>query len=123
MCETINFKEFKRQAKMETFKRNARNAIDKAKGFGKWYWDNKEITIPVTLGVASFATKGLGKLSHELAMRREANHRDLMSWDPRLGEWLELKRKLTNAEKAMLDARIKNGESKVSILKDLGVLK
>lgn len=120
MCETINFKEFKRQAKMETFKRNT---IDKAKAFGKWYCDNKEFTIPVTVAVVGFATKGLGKLSHELAMQREVNHRDLMSWDPRLGEWLELKRKLTNTEKAILDARIKNGESKVNILNDLGVLK
>lgn len=120
MCETFTFKEFKRKAKMETFKRNT---IDKVKAFGKWYWDNKEFTIPATVGVASFVTKGLGKLSHELAMRREANHRDLMSWDPRLGEWFELKRKLTNTEKGILDARIKNGESKVSVLNDLGVLK
>ena len=120
MSDKINFKRFKVAAKIETGKRTVKDKLSQA---GKWYWDNKEFTIPATVAVATMLTKGLGKVGHQMALNREEAHRDLRSWDPRLGEWLDLRRKLTNAEKAIMDARIKNGESKVDILDDLGVLK
>ena len=118
--EIINFNEFKMKAKVETFKRSA---AEKAKKAWNQYWDHKQVTLPLTIAGIGFATKGLVKLSNELAEMREEHHRDLMSWDPRLGEWLELKRKLTNAEKVILDARLADGERKVDILSDLNVLK
>ena len=120
MSETINFNEFKAKAKFETFKREAKDRIVRT---GKWYWENKEFTIPVTVAAVTMVTKGLGKVSHQIALNREETHRNLKSWDPRLGEWLELKRALTNSEKVAMDARLKNGERKVDVLKDLGVLK
>jgi hypothetical protein len=120
MSNVVNFKEFKNQAKAETFKRKVKSKVT---ALGKWYWDNKEYTIPATVAIAGFATKGLGKIGKELAAQREMNHRDLKSWDPRLGEWLDLKRKLTNSEKVMLDNRMAKGERKIDVLADLGVLK
>lgn len=120
---TVNFNEFKkaaRKAKFDNFKRETKEKIIRA---GKWYWEHKEVTLPVTVAVIGFATKGIGKLSHELAMRREVDLRDLRSWDPRAGEWFDLTRKLTNAEKVLIDARVSAGERKSEVLRDLGVLK
>lgn len=124
MDNTIDYKKLKAQMKREEIKRKYLDPIkDKAVKAGQWYWDHKEVTVPVTIAVLGFATKGLGKLSGELAKQREVYHRDLQSWDPRLGEWLELKRALTNSEKIILDSRMKAGERKVDVLYDLGVLK
>lgn len=119
----IDYEVLKRQIRREEFKRKLEPFTNKVKEAALWYWDYKEITIPVTVAVIGFATKGLGSISREMAKQREVNHRDLKSWDPRLGEWLDLKRALTNSEKLILDARMKAGERKVDILRDLGVLK
>ena len=81
------------------------------------------MTVPITLAVIGLATKGIGRISSEMRQQRIENHRNLMSWDPRLGEYLELKRALTNSEKVILDSRIAAGERKVDVLHDLGVLK
>lgn len=124
MEDTIDYKELKRQMKREEFRHNVLEPIaTKTKAIGKWYWDHKEVTVPVTVAVAGFATKGLGIFSRELAKQREVNYRALQSWDPRLGEWLELRRALTNTEKIILDSRMKAGERKVDILQSMGVLK
>lgn len=62
----------------------------------------------------------LGERVHRL---KEDDNRQLKIWDASLGDWWEVRRALKPVEKLELENRIKNGESRGAILKDMGLLK
>ena len=52
----------------------------------------------------------------------ENKHRNLETYDPRLGDYYKLKHKMSNSQKLELDRRMRNGESKGDILRSMRLI-
>lgn len=87
-----------------------------------WRNDKGEVIMVSTLLIGGFKAVCGTVRKHEV-IKSEQNHRDLDHYDPRTGVWSQSKRKLSKKERLVMDERYKNGESKIKILEDLGVLK
>lgn len=74
------------------------------------------VLVPAAVTVWKTGTVTVNKLV-------EAYHRDRQVWDPVLGHYFDLKRKLSGQEWVIIEARKKAGESIGQILSDMGVLK
>lgn len=104
--------------------------IDKVKMFMSKRWqetkkfaiEHKEeiiVSIPVVIGV----TRSLYKTFRPTVYEQERKRIDHTYYDPSTGIHWELKRKLTNHERAELDRRRRNGEPVIDILKSMKVAK
>ena len=91
---------------------------------GKCFWDeNKEPIIaltPVVIGGITFLVKTISKHAR---ITEEKNLKELYVWDPKLGLYWQLRKKLTNTQRLELDRRRADGESMGNILASMRVLK
>jgi hypothetical protein len=94
-------------------------AAQTAKAGVNWVACNKELTLGLAAGALGIA-KAVSKAT---AGRREDKIHDCRHWDPRAGDYVWSRRKLTRREKREFDERYTNGESKFHILDDMGLLK
>ena len=95
-----------------------------------WFNNNKELAmvlIPTAGAIGASAIKAGGKLGRGLLnnanLRREERVKNCYCYDRSLGNYWELKRKLTTSEWLKVDARRQNGERLGAILKEMDVLK
>lgn len=88
-----------------------------------WCSDNTELLMTVVPSGIGLLSLGIRMMGRRNAARRVQKEKDLRVWDPSLGQWLDLKRKLSNGEKIAYDYRIKNGGRRIDILYKMGVLK
>lgn len=96
---------------------------NKIKSIGTWITNNKELVI-VAIPVVAGAVTGATKLVKKTVVQRQAKDlKELYCYDPSLGHYWRLKRKLTNADWIKINARKNNGESLGTILDELKVLK
>jgi len=101
----------------------AKVAKEGVKEFVEWVKENPGYGIPLVLtglGVAK-GVFNTGRKAIDTGM--ELRKRDRQYYDPSLGMYLDLKKKLTKGQLIELDARRKKGESIIGILNDMNVLK
>lgn len=91
---------------------------EKIRAGWEWCVDNKETLILLGTG-AGAAINGLSKLSST----RRTEEKRVEYYDPHTGAHWQLKRRLTNDERAELMRRQRNGEYTEDILEDMRVLK
>ena len=84
----------------------------------EWCKENKEILILAGTGVA-----GAVKLANKASTTRRTEEKRVEYYDPHTGAHWQLKRRLTNDERAELMRRQRAGEFTEDILEDMGVLK
>lgn len=111
-----DIKKFKREQKK-------REIISEIKiGFhqvGQWISDNKEIVIFATPLIAGAVVKTTKVIQNKQA----ETHRNRREWDPRTGQWWDLKKDMNSFQKLELEQRYSNGESKGAILSSMGLLR
>ena len=101
-------------------KAKVKNAYE---GCKQWYEDNKLIVWLVGPAVVSGAF-GIGKaILKSKNIAAEAALKDLRFYDPHHGHYFDLSKKLTNAQKMIVDARVDAGETLGKVLDEMGVLK
>lgn len=88
------------------------------------FWaDNKETIVtlvPVVVGGVTVLARVIGK---QARIKQEKNLKELYVWDPKLGMYYQLRKKMTNAQRLELDRRKEAGESIGNILASMKVLK
>lgn len=102
------------------------NFKSKFRQFVIWVNDNKELIVmcaPVVLATCKFGSKLIVKVGKNINLRKAEKIKNLYCYDPSLGHYWELKRKLSNKEWLSIDSRKKNGERLADILSELKVLK
>lgn len=87
-----------------------------------WNQNKKEIVIiaPIALAAITKITKSVNKTVN---LRQEEFLKDRRIYDPKLGHYWELNRKLSNNEYLEIEYRKSNGETVGNILRSMGVLK
>ena len=108
--------------KIETDPEIKTNLKDKFKEALDWI-DHHRWLVTATLGVASTALYFAGKKHGRAAVKMESTLKDTRVYDPSLGHYWELKRKLRNNEWCEVERRLSNGEKYGEILSSMGVLK
>ena len=96
-------------------------AQDKACKAGKWIADNPQASVSIITSIALLlrASQSL-VVSHRInSERNRINH---TYYDRSSGHHWQLRRKLTNRDRAIIDRRKKNGDDTFDILYDLGVI-
>lgn len=92
----------------------------------KWCEDHTELAIAM-IPVGLVAIKGIGNtvrsIDRKIDQKREDERREKQIFDHSLGKWHELRRPMTMKETIEFDARRGKGESTVSILYDMGLLR
>lgn len=89
----------------------------------RWLINNKEtimVCAPIIIGAAA---KGVNALNRSIKVKQERDLKELYCYDPSLGHYWRLRRKLNNSDWVKIDSRRKNGERMADILSDLKVLK
>ena len=114
--KTINLKELKIKAKLETAKRKIAETGKKA---GRWIVENKELS----LALAALGARTAISLSKSYRVHKESERRDCSFYDPRKGRYTMTKRKPTAREEAEIDRRYNAGESYSHILDDMRLAK
>lgn len=113
-----------RKAKIELKKREVKERIRSAWNKTVDFVDrNKEIIVVTAPVVIGGGAKIAGAIKRHETIKAEKRHKNLDHYDPRTGTWSHARRKLSKTERLELDRRYTNGESKIEILNDLGVLK
>lgn len=88
------------------------------------FWaDNKETIVtlvPVVVGGVTVLARVIGK---QARINQERDLKELYVWDPKLGMYYQLRKKMTNAQRLELDRRKEQGESIGNILASMKVLK
>lgn len=112
------------ETKTEQIKRKAKTMLRNA---GEWCNRNKETIIilaPVVIGGLTTMVKVAGKtIDKNVNLRKEEELKNLYCYDPSLGHYWALRRKLSNQDWVEIDQRKANGERLAEILTDLNVLK
>lgn len=97
---------------------------DKLKRKAKVWWEKNALKVmiygPIVAGVASEGIKFASK-HHKAKM--EQRNKDLRCWDPSIGHYWELSRKLDNKDWKEINRRHSRGESLGEIFADMNVLK
>lgn len=114
--KTLSFDKVKFKLKVEQAKRKVVSGVKSA---AAWCMENKEL-VAVMAGGGLGIAKVMGKIH---GAHREDYVHDRRHWDPRAGEYVESRRKLSKCERLELDERYRAGESKIHILDDMGLLK
>ena len=105
---------------MEVRKRKAKDFIKSIPHKAKEIWDkDKELVLFLAPGVI-YAVRRLAKHNDE---RKETYHRDCQIFDHSLGMWHDLRRPMRANEKKIFADRKKAGESTLTILTSMGLLR
>ncbi len=106
--------------KWEVRKKKAKDFIRSIPHKAKEVWDkDKEMIMFLTPGVI-YGVRRLTKRNDE---KKEAFHRDCQIFDHSLGMWHDLRRPMKPKEKELFAKRRAAGESTLSILASMGLLK
>ena len=108
--------------KIETDPEIKTNLKDKFHEAVEWV-DHHRWLVTAALSVASTALYFAGKKHGKANIKLEEKLKDLRVYDPSMGHYWELKRKLRNSEWCEIERRLANGEKYGEILSSLGVLK
>lgn len=101
-------------------KKKAKDFVRSIPRKAKEVWDNdKELVLFLAPGVV-YTVRRLVKMKDG---RKEDHHRNCQVFDHSLGMWHDLRRPMTAKEKALFAERKAKGESTLSILTALGLLK
>lgn len=97
------------------------NAKNKAEKVGHWVYENPQATVSIIASIAMLirSTQSF-VVSHRL--RSERNRIDKTYYDRSTGHHWQLRRKLTNTDRAVIERRKKRGDDMFDILSDLGVI-
>lgn len=101
------------------------NAEQKFKATVKWCEENKELAlamIPVAIVVFKGAGRTIASIDRKIDMVKEQELQELYIYDHSLGMYHKLRRPLKPREKIEIDRRRQEGESKIQILSDMGLL-
>lgn len=91
----------------------------------KWCENNKELAlamIPVVLYAGKEVSKTISSIDRKHDLKKEQELQELSVYDHSLGMYHKLRRPMTPEEKIELSIRVKNGESKVEVLKGMRLL-
>lgn len=108
--------------KFETDPDFKENAKSKLKNAVEWLDNHKwfiSTVVSITSTVLYFSAKKHGKATVKLSN----DYKDRHIYDPSLGHYWELNRKLNNREWQEIERRLANGEKYGQILSSMGVLK
>ncbi|MCM1578150.1 MAG: hypothetical protein NC078_05045 [Ruminococcus sp.] len=89
----------------------------------EWVNNNKELIVtcaPLALGIA---VKGVTAVNRSIRLKEERDNKELYCYDPSLGHYWRLRRRLNNSDWVQIDRRRQHGERMADILSDLKVLK
>ena len=129
LCDEETFDKYverlKNPTKWDTFKFKV---MVKWEQFKNWFKSRSltELLTDITIigsiiGMGIKGIKMVRSLTKKSGTERLADQRDYSYYDPHTGIRWDLKRKMTNNEKAELRVRMDSGEPAEEILKDLGV--
>lgn len=96
---------------------------EKKARFKRWFYNNKETIMVCTPIVLGAAAKGADAISRSIRHKRELDLKERYCYDPSLGHYWKLRRRLNNSDWVKIDRRKANGERMADILSDLKVLK
>ena len=123
MSETVNFDDFRKEAK----KRERKEWFNKKlNDTTNWIKENKEtlaIAAPVVIAGLSGSTKLIKGISKHVALDKEKQLKERFVYDRSLGKYLELKKPMTNDQLKKVLERKENGEKLGSILQNMNLLK
>ena len=116
--KTVSFDAIKRKLKIEQAKRKVASTLKAAPA---WCVQNKELALGMAAG---FAWIGRTAMKIHSSNREDFVH-NRRHWDPRTGNYVETRRKLTRNEQIELDNRYRadRNETKLHILYEMGLLK
>lgn len=106
--------------KWQIRKKRIQDAVKSVPHKMKEVWDNDKEYI---IAAGPWVIWGCKRLAKKMDKREDEYHRDREVFDHSLGMWHELKRRMTSKEKAIFAERRKNGESVLSILDSMKLLK
>ena len=124
MGETLNFKDIKKQARIEELKRKAIEIKEKAEQAAvrtvNWEIENPMQALAALTALGTVT----GKVAKIHSVNAEQRKHDRKFYDPRTGKWSEAKRNLSKGERLEIERRyLENRESYQRILFDMGILK
>lgn len=105
------------------FKTAWREAKIKGRMFIETCRENKEATMAVASVAIPGAIEIVKMIVRKSDRKDDEKRRKLDMWDPVEGHWWHLKRELRNYEYLEIEERVRNGESRGSVLEDMGLLK
>ena len=120
MSENVKIEVFKREAKKREIKEKISEKIQQGK---EWVIEHKQAVIILAPIVAKGLTATAKTVSKNSTIRKAEKTKEMYCYDPSLGHYWELKRKLSNKEWLEIDRRRTRGERYADILYDMGVLK
>ena len=88
-----------------------------------WLGQNKEAVIVLAPVVAGTTVKIISMVSRSINVHNEAKLKDLYWYDPRLGKYWQLRRKLSSNESLAVQRKYRNGEALGDIFDSMKVLK
>ena len=98
--------------------------IEEAKRKAKDWWEENQITVMVLGPTILGAAIKIGSIfSKHAKIRKEEVLRDKMVWDPQVGHYWRLKRRLDKSEWLWISRQHKAGRMIGELLDELGVLK
>ena len=110
--------------KDEKFSSKAKAWLHNRKEDVKAFWtENKEAIVALTPVVVGGFTVLVRVISRKSNLHQEKALKELYVWDPKLGMYYQLRRKMTNEQRLELDRRKEAGESIGNILASMKVLK
>lgn len=98
----------------------------KARQTIQWASEHQELAlalIPAGVAIGKGLTNLGRSIEHNIALDKEQEFKEKHVYDHSLGMYHELRRKPNAKERAELSSRIANGEKKVDVLADMGLLK
>lgn len=119
-----SFKELKQKAsdKIWEIKYDMKQGFEKTV---KWAEDNKELALallPIGYIIVKDVGKTISSIDRKVDLAREQRLQELSVYDHSLGMYHQLKRPMKPEEKIELSIRVKNGEPKVEVLRNMGLL-
>lgn len=88
------------------------------------FWEeNKDTIIKLTPVVVGGATVMVRVIGRRMNLATEQKMKDRYVWDPKLGHYWEIRKKLSNAQWAEIERRKESGEAMGQILASMKVLK
>ena len=119
MSKVYKIKEIRGDAKWAYRKEQLKQELRKARVL---VYNNKELVIGLASVLIPTITAVVKVGGKRINLRKEQKLKDCYCYDPSLGHYWKLKRKLSNREWTEIDRRKSDGERLAAILSDLNVL-
>lgn len=91
-----------------------------------WAHENPADAATAILGGLTIVGGGAMKIASDVSKKRKKKQEwideECRQWDPRTGTYLYTKKPMTNNQKLSLSQRMKNGEMKAEILRDMKLI-